>query len=374
MRMDWNRTTWALLTASLGLLASCQETADRVEIQETKTASSSPVNPAADSAARFGTMGAAHGQQQTTPASEPPELRYDLPASWEEVAPTSMRMLNLKIGDAECYLTLLPGDGGGLAANVNRWFQQVGQPGLSEAEVANLPKIKLLDQDATLVDAHGRFTGMGDADIADAQLLGAIVSSVRGTLFLKMVGPRATVEPERDRFIAFAESLRFDTGAVMHSTKAPQDIDTSSMNPGELEWSAPDGWQRGKERSMRLVTYHPGGDESTECYVTLLAGTGGGVDANLNRWAQQMGQAALSEAEIAALPEAMVLGQACKIIEVAGSYSGMSGESVGDATLMGTVCLTSAGALFIKMVGPTPQVQAARDEFVQFCESFQQPE
>ena len=46
-----------------------------------------------------------------------------------------------------------------------------------------------------------------------------------------------------------------------------------------LTWTEPTNWERGPERNMRVVTYVPGGRQNTECYITVLSGRAGGVEA-----------------------------------------------------------------------------------------------
>ena len=73
---------------------------------------------------------------QTRPASSAdagqrtgPRLVYATPKGWTDEGRSMMRDVNFSFGEngeGECYVARLPGAGGGLSANVNRWRKQMG--------------------------------------------------------------------------------------------------------------------------------------------------------------------------------------------------------------------------------------------------------
>ena len=140
-----------------------------------------------------------------------PRLVHDIPEGWQEKPGAMMRDINLTFGEngeGECYLSRLPGAGGGLVPNVNRWRKQMGAAELSAEEVAALPKKKLFGQPATFVQVDGDFGGMsGTEGKKDYRLLGMILSSDNGAVFVKMVGPRKLVEANQKKFDEFVASI-----------------------------------------------------------------------------------------------------------------------------------------------------------------------
>ena len=83
-------------------------------------------------------------------------LDWKLPEGWKEVTPTDMRLINLRFGEGdegECFLTLLPGGGGGMAANVGRWYGQMGKPAPDQAAIDALPRESALGEGC----GRGRF-------------------------------------------------------------------------------------------------------------------------------------------------------------------------------------------------------------------------
>lgn len=306
------------------------------------------------------------------------DLAWTLPEGWFEKPATPLRVVNLQAGpdqQAECYVTILGGDGGGVEANVNRWRKQMGLPDYTPDEFAALETRELFGQQATLVDMRGSFSGMGGTTvIEDARLLGLVLIDHGRATFVKLTGPADIVAEQADEFESFIASL--EHGGHNHAAAAetsaseapaPEAVSRPPFDAASLKWEAPEGWEQGPERMMRVVTFNIG---ETECYVSVLGGDGGGMAANINRWQGQMGQPALTEEAIAALPTVEILGVPSPVASIEGDYTGMSGDSQSGYTMIGTVCLLGNQTLFVKMIGPSAEAAAQRDKFVAFCESF----
>jgi hypothetical protein len=144
-------------------------------------------------------------------------LVYQTPEGWSEKPGSMMRDVNLTFGpngEGECYIARLPGAGGGLAANVNRWRAQMGAAPLSEEEVAALPTRPLFGQPARFVSVDGTFSpGMGSNEtFPDYRLVGLILAGEAGAVFVKMTGPKTLVEQNGAAFDQFVSSLDVNTG------------------------------------------------------------------------------------------------------------------------------------------------------------------
>lgn len=139
-------------------------------------------------------------------------------------------------------------------------------------------------------------------------------------------------------------------------------------------WQLPEGWTEAAATSMRIGNFKIASSPETECYLTMLKGAAGGVDANINRWRRQMGQPELKPEEIAALPKVEVLGQSGPLVEIAGSFTGMAGQQFENYMLMGVVIALPNEALFVKMTGPEAVVKAEKDHFVALCKSLKEGE
>jgi hypothetical protein len=348
------------------LVAAACGASSREEVTELRTlAAARPEQaaPAADIHARFG-LNDAHGgfvhppmgggDGPASPASPP--LSWTLPAGWKELPATQMRVGNFAVptrAGLECYVTVLPGGGGGLAANLNRWRKQMGQGDLSDAEIAALPRVAALGGDAALLLVEG---GGGRA------MAGVALERAGSAVFVKMTGASADVAAETANFKALCASLAERTASPHdgspHGASAPAAAQAPDDAP--FAWTAPEGWTQGAAKQMRLVTFNPKGAPGAECYVTVLGGAAGGLEANVNRWRQQLKLAPLPEAAIAALEKIPVLERDARFVEIDGGQVGM----------LGLVCELGAQTVFVKMTGPMDVLRAERGRFVEFCKSL----
>ncbi|MCE9616561.1 MAG: hypothetical protein K8T26_19980 [Lentisphaerae bacterium] len=155
-----------------------------------------------------------HDHAEGMPADEAAadaSLTWTTPEGWTQGAARSMRVATFTSGAGgavECYIAELSGMGGGTEANFNRWRGQLEQPPLAAGEFDALPRIRVLGQDAPLVEVDGTYRGMGDTEQAGSKLLGTLASDGGRTFFVKMVGPAAEVDAQRAAFLALCESLK----------------------------------------------------------------------------------------------------------------------------------------------------------------------
>jgi hypothetical protein len=303
---------------------------------------------------------------------------WQAPPGWIELAPSPMRIVGFKTAPeagAEFTFSSLPGQGGGLAENVNRWRKQMSLPPLSAAELQALPRKTLIGREAVEVDLEGTYVGMGQGPAqGGARLLGQVLELPMATLFLKLVGPSAVVEAERGNFDRFAASLKFGPSDP-HSGAEPPPSQPAVGGMGEIDrpglaWDVPEGWVEKPARPMRVVTLAPQGAAKSECYVSVLTGGAGGVEANVNRWREQMGQPALDAAGIAALEKIPMLGAEAVLVRIGGHYTGMGEANVADAALLGVICERAGSTLFVKMTGPAAEVEPQEASFLAFCRSL----
>lgn len=202
----------ALLAVSLAIVAggcSDRNTREITTVRELPEGSRDVlvVDSGAD---RYRMPSAAAAPRPSAGDSELP-FTWETPEGWTQAPPAQMRDLTFHFGEngeGECYLSRLPGAGGGLAANVNRWRRQMGLEPVSEQEIAALPKRELFGMEATWVSLDGEFTGMGAAEARrDSRMVGLILAADFGAIFIKMVGPKELVEANTEKFEAFCASL-----------------------------------------------------------------------------------------------------------------------------------------------------------------------
>ncbi len=312
--------------------------------------------------------------EMTQAPQESSGLIYDVPPGWLERPARSMRQIDFQVGghaDAECYFSVLPGGAGGLAANVNRWYKQMGQSELSAEQVSKLRKADFLSFDATLVDIEGTFSG-GLEKREDWRLVGLIWFHEQAGIFLKMTGPRKVLAGEFESFLKLARDMRLpDSARSASKSEGSEPTKSTSGRPrgttpangnGELAWELPQGWNPGPNRAMRVANFLVGTGDPVECYITFLGSMAGQELPNVNRWRSQLGQEPLSAIE--GETRIPMLGQNALFVEISGS----SGDSEG--MMLAAMCTLSDRSVFVKMLGARETVEPQKEAFLSFCKSL----
>jgi hypothetical protein len=157
-----------------------------------------------------------HVAAADAPTFKVSEFTFRQPAKWEKVqTASSMRKAQFKVNDADkktfaevVFFHFGPGDGGGVQANVQRWFNQFQGPrdkigAKSEEQTIGGHKV-------TFVQAEGTYMSGMPGGVATPQpnsaLRGAIVESDQGAVFVKMTGPAALVKAAEGDFRKMVES------------------------------------------------------------------------------------------------------------------------------------------------------------------------
>lgn len=142
-----------------------------------------------------------------------------------------------------------------------------------------------------------------------------------------------------------------------------------------LTWTAPAGWAEAPAGSdpsgMRLVDMRFGEKQEGECYISIMPGPAGGLNANLNRWRKQMGQPDYTDEEIAKLPKKPLFKRDGVYAEFDGDYKGVGmTEASKGYRLAGVIHSAEQATIFVKMIGPKALVEANTAAFDQFCLSI----
>lgn len=147
-------------------------------------------------------------------------LSWTVPKGWIGAPASSMRVATYRTpaapGDKEggevAVFYFGPGQGGGIDANVERWFAQMTpepgskKPSRSQMKVGAIP--------VTLCATEGTYTGamgMGAPSAAPEKgfaLEGAIAEGPQGAVFFKLTGPKKSVQNAKTGFETLVKSLR----------------------------------------------------------------------------------------------------------------------------------------------------------------------
>lgn len=145
-------------------------------------------------------------------------LSVIIPKSWKESPPSSgMRLAQWSIGDkdpAELVAYHFPG-GGSIDANLDRWYGQFKQPDGSNSKDKAVRKDEVIDGfKVTTANVKGHYVAAmrpgqpGAHDKKEHQMLAAIISTDKGPIFLKMIGPESTVTATEKDWAQFISSIK----------------------------------------------------------------------------------------------------------------------------------------------------------------------
>ncbi len=144
------------------------------------------------------------------------EFTFQRPEKWESVPPPSpMRKAQLKVNDAEkktsaevVFFHFGAGGGGGVQANIERWYRQFEGP--REKLGTKTEEVKVGKHKVTYVQAEGTFNsgmpGGPTTPMTGYAMRGAIIEAAEGDVFVKMTGPAALVKASEADFKKMVES------------------------------------------------------------------------------------------------------------------------------------------------------------------------
>jgi len=136
---------------------------------------------------------------------------WSVPAGWEEVPGGQFLIAKFNIrgeddAQAAVNVSTSAGDGGGWAANVNRWRQQLGLAPADGAELNRLTTfIDVQGGKANVVDLSGKDMRTGQA----SRSIGVMVQQPGQAWFYRLVGDAAVVEKQKEAFTQFVRTVDY---------------------------------------------------------------------------------------------------------------------------------------------------------------------
>jgi hypothetical protein len=297
-----------------------------------------------------------------------PQLKWTLPDGWSEKTPGQMRVASFSVtatnGEvADVGVIPLPATGQEIQL-VNMWRGQMQLAAAtnddSEAVAIGSDSGKLFDiaSDAPVIDGKLR-----------ARILVAMLTSGATSWFFKMTGEESFVESQKPAFLQFLKSVNFVTNAApMQGAVAP----TASDDSGKPVWMVPPDWQELPPSEFLVAKFSiaGAGDAKAQVNVSQLAGEGGGLLANANRWRGQLGLPQISETDLPALTTSIdsVNGK-IQIVD----FTGVDSKTGKSARLVGMVVPLAGQTWFYKLMGDVPIVAQQKDAFTKFVQSAKYP-
>lgn len=255
----------------------------------------------------------------------------------------------------------LGGNGGGLAANVNRWRGQVSMQPLPEEKVTGQPMPVTGSSSEMLL-----FNLNPDEAPADAEgIFAAVLPLGSETWYFKLTGPSAKLrEKGGEVFMAFLADVRV-TGEEPAAPPAPSAA--ASPRVPKIQVTAAEGWEASEGSAMRVASFAIKGADGATADVSVipLPGESGSLLENVNRWRGQVQLPPLAGADDPAIGAEMD-GAAGKLFVT----HMVSKEAVleGKKAAISTAILKAGGVTwFFKITGEANLVEANREKFENFA-------
>jgi hypothetical protein len=179
-------------------------------------------------------------------------------------------------------------------------------------------------------------------------------------------------------------SVIFVFAACSSSATLKNQNQSSVPANGDLHFKAPDAWTTEKPTSnMRVAQYKlPKADGDPEDASLVIyyfgAGQGGNVQANIDRWINQMQQSDGSASKDKAKTEDLTVnGLKVSTVDVTGTYTAEMAPGSGDRhnnanyRLRAAVIETPKGNYFAKLVGPTNTIAKWDQAYNDYLKSFE---
>jgi hypothetical protein len=346
------RHPFFLAPLALSILSACKD--DEIRTYRVATDSTSP-EPAAERAS---------GAPQQQAAAAPGAVGWLAPPDWIVEKPTQFltAAYTLPTG-GRVTISKLGGNGGGLAANVNRWRGQVGLKPLADQEVTGQP-LKLPDSQVEML-----LFNLTTADSAPEMegILAGVLPLPTETWYFKFSGPTGVLRKGEGIFAEFLRSVRLGGSPKNTATPVPSAAKKINVTP-PADWTASTG------SSMRAASFSIAGPEGSSADVSVIPipGDSGSVLDNVNRWRAQLKLAALASADDPALGKKADTS----VGEIFTSHMTSTEPIVnGKKAAMGTVILKRPGMTwFFKITGDAALVEANLERFDTFVRSATFPE
>jgi hypothetical protein len=140
---------------------------------------------------------------------DPSVLACQPPSGWRPARLGFMDKALYQVQDGEHQIEIsVRSAGGRLLDNINRWRGQLQLDPINEEQLAAaLEPITVDNQEGSYIEINGQPTAESPTAI-----YGVVVDVGSSTWFVKLRGNAELARREKDKFLAFAESLRFKSG------------------------------------------------------------------------------------------------------------------------------------------------------------------
>ena len=142
----------------------------------------------------------------------------------------------------------------------------------------------------------------------------------------------------------------------------------ASSGQAKPNWEVPSGWKEVPGGQFLVAKFALTGDANTQASVnvSMSAGDGGGVLANVNRWRAQLGLAPEAEADLSKELQSLDLADGkATLVDI----SGQDASKGQKARLLAVVFPRAGSTWFYKLMGDAQIVEREKDAFMKFVQT-----
>ncbi len=261
---------------------------------------------------------------------------------------------------------------------INIWRTDLRKERISDAELHDLSEHVMINE------AEGHFYDVGTSSAQDGsttQIIGAVLPHEGFSWIFKMSGPASLVSQQKETFIKFLETIRFQADAAPQvASQSAGRVPGGNANnfagssAGLPEWRIPDNWHQQPPTAMLLANFQVTGAEGeARMTVSSFPGAVGGLLANVNRWRGEIGLGPVEEGDLTNLvSEADLHGGKATLVDLSGDAAAGKSATGAERTIAAIVP-RGGNTWFFKLRGPKPVVTAEKDAFIQFLKSVRFP-
>ena len=309
-----------------------------------------------------------------------PQFQFSLPPGWQQVPTSQMRVAsfvvtNLSGPSADVGIIPLPAGENELAL-VNMWRDQLQLPPTDHADSVDI---------SVGSDPAKLFEFVSTAPVLDGKFLqrNLVAMQTRGSMswFFKITGEDAFVTSQKNIFLQFLKSFTFSDSAAAPGLLPTADLTApggpaAAVPPADMAssiWTVPASWQSVTPSQFLLAQFLiQGNGAKAEVNVSQLAGEGGGLLANLNRWRRQLGLPPVDQEEnFSKMVDTLTIpGGQAQVVD----FNGTDAKTGQTARLVGVVLPQNGQTWFYKLMGDPGIVAAQNDTFLKFIQSARYPD
>jgi hypothetical protein len=367
-----------LLTMALALVGCDRE---QIKVQEVPkdadpatAAMAAPAEAAAPATAPAMPANPHAGMDMGAMTAAQPQLRWTLPSGWQEKPLTEFRAASFdaKGRDGQVAdVSVIPMPTSGREVDlVNMWRQQMQLPAVTDADADKAAEAVSVGSEQGKMFEFASEQPVG-GNTQKARMVVAMLMRGGTSFFFKMTGADSVVTEQKPAFLDFLKSISFEAPSTVAMSNPQASMGADPMSPTEATpvsvAGLPDGWKEIPNPPMLLAKYviQGSGDAKADVNISALAGTGGGLMMNINRWRGQLGLSPLSEEDFSKEARTMDLaGGKATLVDLTGT------DKAGKRSrLVGIIAPQTDQTWFYKLIGDPQIVEQQKDAFTKFIQT-----